>query len=230
MKLKRLSFAILQVLVCGAIGAHSAETGGGATVRAATLEAACAPVFSDHAVFQQNIPIPVWGWSLPGAEVTVRFDRQTRTTLAGKDGRWDVALDPIKADPLETLEHAPRGRTLTIVTELDGAKATKTFVDILIGEVWLCAGQSNMAAKVRHNHANQDPRDNLLASNLPSIRHVSAPGTWQRAVPGSVGEFTRVGFCFAREVQRELKVPIGRAKSSSGARIEPRRTSRGPFN
>ncbi|NNM29221.1 MAG: hypothetical protein HKO57_06850 [Akkermansiaceae bacterium] len=60
-----------------------------------------------------------------------------------------------------------------------------------------------MAAKVRHNHANQDPKDNLLESNFPAIRHISAPDGWRMAVPGSVGEFTRVGFCFARKVHRE---------------------------
>ncbi|MFT5411967.1 MAG: sialate O-acetylesterase, partial [Verrucomicrobiales bacterium] len=184
--------------------------------RAATLEAQCAAVFSDHAVFQQNIPIPVWGWSLPDAKVSVTFDQQTKSTIAGIDGRWDVALDPMKAVTLDALHEAPAGRTLNIVTELDGNKATKSFTDILIGEVWLCSGQSNMAAKVRHNHANQDPQDNLLKSNLPAIRHISAPGGWQMAVPGSVGEFTRVGFCFARKVQRELKVPIGLVNACKG--------------
>ena len=212
----RLSTLAVLVTKLGILCASAADTDDTPVARAATLEAHCAPVFSDHAVFQQNIPIPIWGWSLPGAKVTLRFDKQLKTALAGNDGRWEVALDPIKADTLDALQQAPAGRTLSIVTELDGNKATKTLTDILIGEVWLCSGQSNMAAKVRHNHANQDPEDDLLKSNFPAIRHISAPGGWQMAVPGSVGEFTRVGFCFARKIQRELKIPIGLVNACTG--------------
>lgn len=206
-----LAAAISGILCPGAAGADDPPA-----AHVATLEARCAAVFSDHAVFQQNIRIPVWGWSLPEAKVAVTFDKQTKTTTAGKDGRWDVALDPVDADRLDPLYQAPAGRTLTIVTELGGTKAIKTLTDILIGEVWLCSGQSNMAAKVRHNHANQDPEDNLLKSDFPAIRHISAPSGWEMAIPGSVGEFTRVGFCFAREVQRELKIPIGLVNACTG--------------
>lgn len=182
----------------------------------------CAPVFGDHAVFQQNIPIPVWGGALPGAKVTVALDKQIKTTVTDKDGRWEVTLDPIAADKLDSLEESPRGRTMTIAAELDGKKTKKTFTDILIGEVWLCSGQSNMAAKVRHNYRNQDPKDDLLKSNYPAIRHICAPGGWQVATtPKSVGEFTRVGFCFARKVHMEQKVPVGLLNACvGGSRIE----------
>ena len=186
-----------------------------------TLETQCPDVIGDHAIFQQGVPIPIWGESLPGAKVAVRFDGQSKTTVAGADGSWRMALDSIKADKLVSLREAPEGRTLTIVTELDGEKASKEFKGILAGEVWLCSGQSNMAGKVRHNHANQDPKDNLLESNFPAIRHIAAPGGWNSAVTGSVGDFTRVGFCFARKVQRVLKVPIGLVNASTGgSRIE----------
>ena len=186
------------------------------------LDINCAPVFGDHAVLQQGIPIPVWGWSLTGANVTVTFDNQTKSTVAGKDGRWDVALDPMAADKLDSLQEAPKGRTMTVVAELDGKKASKSFVDILIGEVWLCSGQSNMAAKVRHNHRNQDPKDNLLKSNFPAVRHICAPGGWQMATTEkSVGNFTRVGFCFARKVHLQQKVPVGLVNACvGGSRIE----------
>ena len=209
--------AILILLLGGALPLHAAEQ----PARVLGLQASCAPVFSDRAVFQRDMPVPVWGWSLPGADVTVSFGRQSKTTSAAEDGGWRVVLDAMPADQLEALDRAPAGRTLTVVTELDGKRATRTFEGILIGEVWLCSGQSNMAAKVRHNHANQDPQDNLLESNFPAIRHISAPGDWQEAVPGSVGEFTRVGFCFARRIQRELKVPVGLVNACrGGSRIE----------
>lgn len=186
-----------------------------------TLRAQCPDVFGDHGVFQQGISVPIWGTTLPKAKVKVTFSEQRKSTVSDNTGRWRVTLDPMGADKLASLHKAPAGRTLTIATELEGEMASRAFQGILVGEVWLCAGQSNMAGKVRHNHAKQDPKDNLLKSNLPAIRHLSAPGGWQSAVPGAVGEFTRVGFCFARKVQRELKVPIGLINACrGGSRIE----------
>jgi sialate O-acetylesterase len=172
--------------------------------------------FGDHAIFQQGAPVPVWGWSRPGSTVTVTIESQTKATTAGDDGRWDVALDPMPADVLDDPGSAPGGRTLAVTAEHEGTQRTTSLTGILVGEVWLCSGQSNMAAKVRHNHRNQDPNDNLLESKLPAIRQVSAPDGWRTATPGSVGEFTRVGFCFARRVQQELKVPVGLLNSCVG--------------
>ncbi len=211
---------IVAVLVACGPALHAADAI--ETPDAATLEAQCPGFFGDHAIFQQGIAVPIWGRSLPGARVTVTFDKQTKTATADKDGRWTVALDAMKANKLDSLHRAPKGRTLTIVTELNGKKASKSFTDILIGEVWLCSGQSNMAGKVRHNHRNQDPKDNLLKSNYPAVRHICAPGGWQMATtPKSVGEFTRVGFCFARKVHLELKVPVGLLNACvGGSRIE----------
>jgi len=144
------------LLVSALLAADPAASGERSPNATLALEAQCPPVFGDHAVFQQDIPVPVWGRSLPGAKVTVRFAprpgsgqaEQTKETVAGKDGQWKVALDPMPADKLDSLEVAPGGRTLTIATELDGKKASTSFKDILIGEVWLCAGQSNMAGKM----------------------------------------------------------------------------------
>jgi sialate O-acetylesterase len=186
-----------------------------------TLQPQCPPVFGDYAVFQQGIRVPVWGTSLPKATVTIRFGKQTKKTVTDKDGHWKLTLEPMLADKLVTLDKAPQGRTLTIVAELDTKRASQSFADILIGEVWLCSGQSNMAGKVRHNTANQDPNDDLMKSNLPAIRQTVANGEWISATRPSVGEFTRVGFCFARKVQREIKVPIGLINASTGgSRIE----------
>lgn len=215
------SCAIVFVLGSSLLAAGVSETGDNRPSGSATLEARCAAVFGDRAIFQQGIAVPVWGWSLPGAGVTVTFDNQTKTTVARKDGRWDVALEAMGADKLTSLHQAPKGRTLTIVTELGGRKASKSFADILVGEVWLCSGQSNMAAKVRHNYRNQDPNDDLKKSNYPAVRHICAPGPWQMATPENVGEFTRVGFCFARKVHLEQKTPVGLINACvGGSRIE----------
>ncbi len=186
-----------------------------------TLAAQCPPVFDHHAVFQQGIPIPVWGTSLPGATVTVRFAEQAKQTVARKNGQWKLTLDPLPADKLDSLDRAPEGRSLVVVTELAGKKATISFADILIGEVWLCSGQSNMAGAVKHNRANQDPNDDLMKSNFPAIRQTRADGQWILATPPSVADFTRVGFCFARKLQQEIKVPVGLINASTGgSRIE----------
>ena len=220
-KLLLVSRSILLVMwSSGLLGADAVVTQDDSPI-AVTLEAQCPPVFDHHAVFQQGIPVPVWGRSLPGAKVTVSFDEQTKQTVAGEDGQWRVALDPMPADKLESLDRPPGGRTLTIVTVLGKKKASKSFSDILIGDVWLCSGQSNMAGAVKHNRANQDPNDDLMKSNLPAIRHTRANGEWMLATAPSIAHFTRVGFCFARKVQQEIKVPIGLINASTGgSRIE----------
>jgi sialate O-acetylesterase len=203
------------------LAADQVTTSNGLPAAALTLQAQLPPVFDDHAVLQQGIPVPVWGTSLPRAKVSVRFSNQSKSTVAEKNGRWRVVLDPLPADRLDSVHKTPKGQTLSVVTELDGKKASRVFADILVGEVWLCSGQSNMAAKVRHNHANQDPKDNLLKSNFPAIRHICAPGGWQMATPQFVGEFTRVGFCFARKVHLNQKVPVGLVNACvGGSRIE----------
>ncbi|HSP43303.1 MAG TPA: hypothetical protein VLO11_10565, partial [Luteolibacter sp.] len=103
--------------------------------------------FNDNAVLQQQMPIPVWGWTLPGAEVAVSLDRQKRSAKAGADGRFEVKFDAMPADKLKSVDDAPAGHTLTVITRSGGKEETKTLSNILIGEVWLCSGQSNMAVK-----------------------------------------------------------------------------------
>ncbi len=164
------------------------------TIGVPTLRTQCPAVFGDHGVFQQGIPLPVRGITLPQARVSVQFGEQCQGTTADDAGHWRVELDSMVADKLQSVFSAPAGRTLTIRTERDGSMVRRAFKEILVGEVWLCSGQSNMAGKVRHNHVNQDPNDNLLLSDLPAIRHSNDPDGWRSAVPGSVGEFTRVGF------------------------------------
>lgn len=120
--------------------------------------------FSDNAVFQQQMPLPVWGWTLPGAEIQVTFGKQQRSAKAGADGRFEVKFDAMPADMLKSVDDAPAGHKLTVVTRAGGKQETKTFSNILIGEVWLCSGQSNMSVKYNSHGCNLYNKDGLPAS------------------------------------------------------------------
>ena len=161
--------------------------------------------FSDNAIFQQQKPIPVWGWSLPGAEVTVTFDQQKKSAVAGADGRWQVTLSAMPADKLKSLNEAPAGHTLTVVTKLGGKEETKTFKNILIGEVWLCSGQSNMCGPLRMNPY---PPGTIEQASYPALRK-QADDVWTICTPETAGKFSRVAFCFGRELQSKIMVPVG---------------------
>ncbi len=88
-------------------------------------------MFTDHAVLQRDMPVPVWGWAEPGEEVTVAIAGQTHKATADDKGNWQVTLKPLSV-----------GEPLTLVVE--GARIASQVNDILVGEVWLCSGQSNM--------------------------------------------------------------------------------------
>src|SRR5262249_43060807 len=90
--------------------------------------------FGDHMVLQQGVAVPVWGTAAPGEQVTVKFRGQEVQATAGKDGKWQVKLEAMKATPKQ------KGTELVVA----GAKNSVTFQDVLVGEVWLCSGQSNM--------------------------------------------------------------------------------------
>ena len=94
-----------------------------------------ASLLTDHAVLQRDMPVPVWGKAEPGREVVVQFAGQEKRSTADKDGRWMVKLDPLKA--------SAEGQTLTVKTDADDPPITRD--DVLVGEVWVCSGQSNMA-------------------------------------------------------------------------------------
>ena len=101
----------------------------------APAEVTPADVFTDHMVLQRDKPAPVWGWAEPGEKVTVEFAGQSKSAVADKDGKWMVVLDPLK------LSFEPQ--TMTVA-----GKTTVTLSDILVGDVWLCSGQSNMGRSV----------------------------------------------------------------------------------
>ncbi|RMG39030.1 MAG: 9-O-acetylesterase [Planctomycetota bacterium] len=176
-------------------------------------------VFSDHMVLQRDKPIPVWGWDDPGAKVVVQLGDAKAEAKADANGRWSVQL-PARAagGPLEL---TVKGTTEAV------------FDDVLVGEVWLCSGQSNMEWPVsRAMNAQQE----IAAANYPRIRHIKIPHRpadkpqddvpsdgWQVCSPKTVGAFTAVGYFFARHLHKELDgVPIGLIGSNwGGTRIEP---------
>jgi sialate O-acetylesterase len=168
-------------------------------------------------VLQREQPIPVWGWADPGEEVSVRLGGKEVSAAAGDDGRWMVRLPALKAGGPEEL--TVKG------------KNTVRLGDVLIGEVWLCSGQSNMEWTVR---GSDNPEQEQATANYPRIRHIKIPkrpngfpqddvqANWTVCSPETVGNYTAVGYFFGRSLHNELEVPIGLINSSwGGTRIEP---------
>lgn len=162
-------------------------------------------VIGDHMVLQQKQTNPIWGWDTPGTKVTVTFSGKTYTSTAGQDGRWSVKLDPQNANA------TPQKMTLQGTT-------TREIQDILIGEVWMCSGQSNMGFTVGN-----DWKGDLeaLASKHPNLRLFALPmvGTqdlqtdieakWESATAETAKPFSAVGFFFGRYLHEVLGVPVG---------------------
>lgn len=163
-----------------------------------------APPFSDHAVLQRGQPIPVWGVAGPGDLVQVRLAGRTAQFKAGPDGRWLVRLPALPAGgPYEL--HA------------ESASGTAIVRDILVGEVWVCSGQSNMEWKL----AQTDQLGEPAANNLPNIRLLTVraiarlgrqetvDGSWSVCDHRAIADFSAVGAWFGRELHRVLGVPVG---------------------
>ena len=165
------------------------------------------PLFGDHAVLQQQKPIPVWGRAEPGEKVTVAFGGVTRTGAADGQGRWHVTLDSLPA--------TSAGRDLTIT---GGDNTPLVFKDVVVGEVWLASGQSNM--KVPVNSASNASAE-IAAANFPLIRQFEVSqsgamqstdklaGNWVGCSPATAGGLGAVSYFFARDVHAKLNVPIG---------------------
>lgn len=177
-------------------------------------EVSLAPLFTDHAVLQRDKPVPVWGWAAPGEKITVAFAGQTRGTVADATGRWRVQLDALTMNAVGS-DLLVSGSNQVVVR------------DVVVGEVWLCSGQSNMEWPVsRADRAAEE----IAAAKYPLVRHVKVPravapqpveqgvaGGWEAATPQTVGAFTAVGYFFAREIHTRLSgVPIGLIHSSWG--------------
>lgn len=182
-----------------------------------TLEAQMGLPFLDNAVLQQQIPLPVWGASLANAKVTVSFKGQIKTANADQDGKWKVSLDPMTAVKLKTVNDSPAGESMTITCEKDGAKAVKEIKNLILGDVWFCAGQSNMAGAIRTKKAGHYPEDTLEKATYPSLRQFQSGDTaWVVCSPENAPVFKKVAFFFARRVQQDALVPIGLIATAVG--------------
>lgn len=169
-------------------------------------------IFGDNMVLQRNKQIPVWGWAEANEKITVQFNHQTKLVTADKTGNWRINLDKETA-----------GGPFQLIVK---GNNTITFSNVLVGEVWICSGQSNMEFMVR-SAINSD--NEIAAANYPEIRHIKIPNTissipkndiskgeWEVCSPSTAGDFTAVGFFFARELYNQLKVPIGLINTSWG--------------
>ncbi len=172
----------------------------------ANAEVRLAGLFGDHMVLQMGRKLPIWGWAEPGEQVKVYFGNQQKATVADADGSWKVEVGPFGVGgPFELVVTASNMIRLS---------------DVWVGEVWLCSGQSNMAMQVKGSN---NAEEEIASSANPMIRHFFVPrkkasepqdtlarkSEWQLAAPETVGEWTGVGYFFARELNARLGVPVG---------------------
>jgi sialate O-acetylesterase len=179
---------------------------------AAGASVTLAPLFRDDAVLQRDKPIPVWGLASPGEHVSVSFRDRQASAEADRDGRWTVSLDPLPASS------SPADLVVTGDNKL-------VVHGVLVGEVWLCSGQSNMEFTV-YDPANRsfqvaNAQKEIADANFPLIRQFkvgklesdtpvdTAAGSWVSCSPATVANFTAVGYFFARDIHRKLGVPVG---------------------
>lgn len=175
-------------------------------------------VFSDHMVLQQQLPLRIWGWADGGEKVTVSIGSSSESVTTPENGRWEVKLPAMTASKTPTSIKVQGNNTVEIS-------------DVLIGEVWLCSGQSNMEWPVA---ACVNAKEEIAAAQYPLIRHIKVPlvpstvpldnfqSGWQVCSPETAGSFTACGYFMARKLYQDLDVPVGLINSSwGGTRVEP---------
>ncbi len=172
--------------------------------RQATADVRLPALFTDHMVLQRDVPCRIWGTAEPGEQIAVVLGDQTQKATAGEQGKWMVTLDPL-----------PAGGPHKIVVEGQNRLVVE---DVLVGEVWICSGQSNMAWTVGNSN---DGDLETLSANYPQIRLISVPqvgtqepqddfrGQWAPCSPEAVRDFSAVGYFFGRQLHQTLGVPVG---------------------
>jgi len=172
-----------------------------------------ASIFGDHMVLQRNKPILIWGFNSPQTLVKIKFADQEKEVKTNELGRWEVIF------PARNL-----GAPLTLI--ISDQDEVIRVSDILMGEVWLCSGQSNMEWKLRQSLGGEEE---IKIMNNPLIRHIEIPKSlsftpnmdfeskgWKLANPENAGNFTAVGYYFAKKIQQDLQVPVGLIHASWG--------------
>lgn len=182
-------------------------------------------LFSNDMVLQRDKPIPVWGWADANEKIVISFNKQKLKTIADENGKWRVNLKTELA-----------GGPYQLVIK---GKNVITINNVLVGEVWICSGQSNMEFTVSNA---KDFKQELKDANYPMIRHFlvekdmdSKPksklksGNWQVCDKTTVGDFSAVGYFFAKKIHKELNIPVGIVHSSWGGTCVETWTSKTAF-
>jgi len=180
-------------------------------------------IFGDHMVIQRGRPVPVWGWSSPNEKLVLTFNQQKKEITADRNGKWRVNLDP-----------EPAGGPFELKVQ-DGNSLI--FHDVMVGEVWVCSGQSNMEFELK-SARNAD--NEIMNAGYPEIRHIKIPLTlsntpkddipptqWEVCSPKTAGDFTAVGYFFAREIVKRLHVSVGLINTTWGGTMVEAWTSHG---
>jgi len=179
-------------------------------------EVTLAPVFTDHMVLQRDKPVPVWGTADPGESVSVAFAGQQQTATADASGQWRVTLEPLAMSTTE--------QTLSVRSQVSDFESQVS--DILVGDVWLCGGQSNMKWGLG---GTLDGPKIIQAAEHANLRLLRVPkrissepldgfaATWSASSPQTAGGFSAVGFIFGQRVHTETGVPIGLIMCAEGS-------------
>jgi sialate O-acetylesterase len=174
-------------------------------------------IFSDNMVLQRDKELPIWGWAAPGEKITVTFANGVAVTIADDNGCWQTKLPPAK----------PGGSFVMTITGNNSIRIN----NILVGDIWLCSGQSNMEWPLS---STSNAAKDIADSNYHQIRILSVPKKtaglprmdanveWKICKPETIYSFSAVAYFFGRKIHKELNVPIGLINSSwGGSRIEP---------
>jgi len=181
-------------------------------VTGARADVALPSVFSDHMVLQADMKAPVFGTAAADEEVTVKFEGQKKSTKAGADGKWLVRLDPVKAGGPFEMNVA--------------GKNALTVKDVLVGEVWIAGGQSNMRFPLSKA---DNGMDDSAAAKRPQLRFLKVGGPWQVCSPRTAPAFSAVGYHFAVALEQARKVPVGIIDNSINGELAQNFTSPAAF-
>jgi len=171
-------------------------------------------LFCDNAVLQRDTPVPVWGSAAPTEKVTVEFASQKKTITADAQGKWKVTLDPMPV--------SAKPETLKIIGDLKSEMTNLSFTNVLVGEVWICSGQSNMAfrkGKLKGDGAQENyPKLRLFTvSQKTSLKpETELGGNWSESSEEAASSFSAVGYYFGRDVLKATGIPIGMIHSAVG--------------